>query len=53
MTDGEKMIQVMDLKKYYGSIKTSKSLLSLARMGSVDRLYMPLSYHLWSLPPTP
>lgn len=33
----------VDLKKYYGSIKTGKSLLSLARMGSVDRLYMPLA----------
>nr|MCR5181268.1 hypothetical protein [Bacteroidaceae bacterium] len=33
----------IDLKEYYGYIKTGKNLLDLAKKGSVDRLYMPLA----------
>ena len=37
------LAQKIDLKKYYGYVKTGKSLLDLARKGSIDRLYMPLA----------
>lgn len=33
----------VDLKKYYGYVRTGKNLLDLARKGSIDRLYMPLA----------